>query len=178
MARAARSMQVDMVEGQGLTLLPPSNKRQRRWINSLLEWLAEAGIFTSAVMVSEALPWEATSPLWTTYLRGLFAERRSLVWPSMALRHSTTWPRWTVMDGYSRRNWSGSVSISPPTLPHLLHRLSASDNSGNDHGTLRRTAFWCMKSSLGTMNLSLCVGGPTLAAGTHRHMFIIQCPSD
>jgi hypothetical protein len=47
LSRAARSMQVDMVEGQGVTLLPPSNKRQRRWINSLLEWLAEAGIHLS-----------------------------------------------------------------------------------------------------------------------------------
>ncbi|NBO66669.1 MAG: hypothetical protein EBU88_17810, partial [Acidobacteria bacterium] len=47
LARAARSMQVDLVEGQGVTLLPPCNKRQRRWINSLLEWLAEAGIYLS-----------------------------------------------------------------------------------------------------------------------------------
>ena len=40
-------MQADMVEGQGATLQPPSNNRQRRWINSLLVWLAEAGIHLS-----------------------------------------------------------------------------------------------------------------------------------
>ena len=47
LARAARSMQIDMIEGQGVTLQPAHNKRQRRWINSLLEWLAEAGIHLS-----------------------------------------------------------------------------------------------------------------------------------
>jgi hypothetical protein len=47
LARAARGIQIDMVEGQGVTLHYSGNKRQRRWINSLLEWLEEAGIHLS-----------------------------------------------------------------------------------------------------------------------------------
>jgi hypothetical protein len=36
-----------LVEGQGVTIHTAGNKRQRRWINSLLEWLEEAGIHLS-----------------------------------------------------------------------------------------------------------------------------------
>ena len=45
--RAARSMQVSLLEGQGITLEHTGTKKLHRWVDSLLEWLAESGVHIS-----------------------------------------------------------------------------------------------------------------------------------
>ena len=45
--RALRSMQVSLLESQGITLEHRSTQKLHRWVNSLLEWSAKSGINNS-----------------------------------------------------------------------------------------------------------------------------------
>ena len=45
--RAVRMTQGDLLPGQGVTILPHSHKQRHRWLDSLTQWLSEAGIYIS-----------------------------------------------------------------------------------------------------------------------------------
>ena len=117
-------MQVDMVDGQGVTLRLPCSQRQRRWINSLLEWLTEAGIHLSRHGVRGAvlggdqpiLDYLPEGPDLRTILTGLAEYGLS-----------------TLSDLASLD--SGSECSFMFTCLHVQHHICESASSGRDQGT-------------------------------------------